>query len=98
MESRSSKYSNEKFNSLLKEGEIIIWTGKPVGGVQIRDADIILIPVSIILLGFSVILNYVLIHFDSDFIFKVFGLMFAIAAIYLGGIPFLLYVVERTRT
>ncbi|HYV93048.1 MAG TPA: hypothetical protein VE978_14755 [Chitinophagales bacterium] len=98
MKTKDTLNLNEKFSSLLKEGETILWTGKPVGGIQIRDADIILIPISIILLGFSVILDYVLLHFESEFIFKVIGVMFALAAIYLGGIRFLLDVLKRKRT
>src|ERR1041384_1286075 len=97
-ENKSNTYSKDKFNALLKEGETILWAGQPIGGIQIRDADIILIPVSIILLGFSVILNYVLIHFESDIIFKFIGAGFAVAAIYLGGIRFFLDLMKRRRT
>src|ERR1051326_1652154 len=90
--------ASEVFQSFLKEGENILWSGKPIGGIQIRDADIILIPVSIILLGFSVMLNYILIHFGSDFISQFIGVVIAVAAIYLGCIRFIADLIKRKRT
>jgi hypothetical protein len=88
---------NAKFSGLLKEGESIVWSGKPVGGILIRDTDIILIPISIILLGFSVALDYVMIYFESAFIFKFIGVSFALLAVYLGGIRFVLASIRRKR-
>lgn len=89
---------NEKFSRFLKVEETILWTGKPKSGILIRDADIILIPMSIILLGFSIILDYVLIHFESNFIFKFIGVTFALLAIYMGGMRFLFDALKRKRT
>ena len=89
---------SQVFNQYLKEGEVILWSGKPRQGLQLRDADIILIPASIILIGFAVILDYTLIHYDSPFIFKVIGLLFAIAGIYMIGIRFLLDIRRRKQT
>ena len=88
----------EKFSPFLKTGETILWTGNPVTGILIRDADIILLPMSIILLGFSVILNYVMMHFESNFIFKFIGVTFAFLAIYMGGLRFLFDALKRKRT
>src|SRR6476620_6225926 len=98
MKKKISINLNEKFNPFLKSGEKILWTGNPVTGILIRDADIILIPMSIILLGFSVILDYVMMHFESNFIFKFIGVTFALLAIYMGGIRFLFDALKRTRT
>ncbi len=82
----------------MKDGEIILWEGKPMSGFRFRDTDIILIPISIILLGFSVMLNYILIHFESDFIFKVIGIALAMLAIYTGGLRFFFNAQKRRRT
>ena len=98
MKTRISLNLNEKFSRFLKPGETILWTGNPVPGILIRDADIILIPMSIILLGFSVILDYVMMHFESNFIFKIIGVTFALLAIYMGGIRFLFDSLKRKRT
>ncbi|MEO5675785.1 MAG: hypothetical protein ABIQ74_14175 [Chitinophagales bacterium] len=87
----------ESFTQLLKPGESILWTGKPVKGIRLRDADIILIPMSIILLGFSVMLNYIMLYFESAFIFKFIGITFALIAIYIGGIRILLDADKRRR-
>jgi hypothetical protein len=87
----------EYFSPHLKEGERILWTGKPKTGFQLRDADIILIPVSIILIGFSVVLDYTMIQFESPAIFKVIGVLFAVAGIYFGGVRFFLDRAKRRK-
>ncbi|MEP7129366.1 MAG: hypothetical protein ABI729_10880, partial [Chitinophagales bacterium] len=69
------------FKEYLKEEEIVLWTGQPKRGVQIRDADLILIPMSIILIGFSIILDYTLVHYNSGILFKLFGGLLALAGI-----------------
>ncbi len=86
------------FQKYLKEGEKILWTGQPQRGIKIRDADIILIPVSIILIGFAVILDYVLMNYDSPLAFKALGVMFALGGIYSGGIRFILDASHRRKT
>lgn len=86
------------FKPYLKEGEEIIWQGKPKSGLQLRDADIILIPVSIILIGFAVVLDYTMMLFEAPFIFKLAGVMFALAGIYIGGIRFFLDRNKRVNT
>jgi len=78
------------FDKYLKEGEAILWSGQPKSGMQLRDADIILIPISIILIGFAVVLDYVMTQFESPFIFKVAGILIALAGMYVGGIRFFL--------
>jgi hypothetical protein len=86
------------FKPYLKEGEEVIWQGKPKSGLQLRDADIILIPVSIILIGFAVVLDYTMMLFEAPFIFKLAGVMFALAGIYFGGIRFFLDRNKRVNT
>lgn len=90
--------SPSNFNSHLKEGESILWEGAPKGGFQLRDADVILIPMSIIMLGFALILNYILLNYESPFVFKVFGIFLAVFGIYLAGIRFFMSAGKRKRT
>ncbi|HUM46012.1 MAG TPA: hypothetical protein PLD84_03720, partial [Chitinophagales bacterium] len=86
------------FKPYLKEDENILWSGQPKRGVQIRDADIILIPMSIILIGFSLILDYTLMHYDSSVVFKLFGGLLAVAGIYMGLIRFFTDAAKRAQT
>ncbi|MGB3075259.1 MAG: hypothetical protein WBB36_08050 [Chitinophagales bacterium] len=86
------------FKEYLKEEEIILWTGQPKRGIQIRDADLILIPMSIILIGFSIILDYTLVHYNSGIFFKLFGGLLALAGIELGLIRFIMDAARRAST
>lgn len=83
------------FTPHLKDGEKILWLGNPRRGFYLRDADIILIPFSIILIGFTVILEYAIFHYDSSIAFKILGFMFALGGIYLGFIRYFLDAVKR---
>lgn len=80
----------EKFRQYLKEGEQVLWTGKPKAGLLLRDADIIVLPVSIILIGFAVVLDYVMLQMESPLVFKALGVFLAMAGIYFGGLRFFL--------
>lgn len=67
----------------LKEGEIIKWIGQPIGGIRFRDADMIIFPNTIILLGFGIILEIQTWRHRADFVFVFFGLMLIGLALYL---------------
>lgn len=86
------------FESYLKPGESILWTGQPKPGIQIRDADMILIPMSIILIGFSIILNYTLFHYRANLILLIFAIAIGIAGIYGGALRFFSDAAKRART
>ncbi len=94
----SEERLKEQFNALLKDKEIILWTGKPVRGIKLRDADIIILPMSIILLGFSGMLDYVLFKLQAPVIFRVIGFLFGLIAIYMGVIRILLNSTKREKT
>ncbi|MCS6991334.1 MAG: hypothetical protein NZL95_05680 [Chitinophagales bacterium] len=78
----------QRFSPYLKEGETILWLGGPKQGFFLRDADIILIPFSIILVGFSAIIDYIIITYRAPVSYQIIGLMFAGAGIYMAGIRF----------
>ena len=86
------------FDRYLKEQEEILWMGQPKKGIQIRDADMLLIPMSIILLGFSLILDYMLTQYQSSFAFKILGIMLASASVYIGIIRFFVDSARRAST
>src|SRR5215217_6173761 len=85
------------FGKYLKEEEKILWSGQPKSGIQLRDADLLLIPISIILIGFSIGLDYSMIYFKAPFIFKVAGVLFAAAGFYTGAIRLFLDRSKRKR-
>lgn len=76
------------FLPVLKEGEKILWTGSPKNGFFLRDADIILIPFAIILVGFATIIDYIIIAYRAPFAYQLFGIMLAGAGIYMAGLRF----------
>lgn len=86
------------FDRYMKPEEDILWCGQPKQGVQLRDADIILIPMSIILIGFSIIIDYTLLHYDSGIILNVFGVLLGVAGLYMGLIRFLADAIKRGHT
>lgn len=59
----------------LENGENILWTGKPKSGVVYRQADIFLIPCSILWCGFAIF--WVIIASQAG-IFALFGIPFVI--------------------
>ncbi len=74
------------FDRYLKPGETILWIGRPRTGFYLRDADIILIPVSIIFIGFASILTFAAIHYHSPWPYKVFAGLTVLMALYLAFI------------
>jgi hypothetical protein len=46
------------FEPLLKPGEKILWYGMPRQGLLIRDADMLAVPMSIMLLGFTLLIDF----------------------------------------
>ena len=63
-----------------------------------RDADMILIPISIILVGFAFGLDYSMTQFEAPFIFKIAGVLFAAVGIYVGAIRLVLDRWRRQHT
>lgn len=70
------------FENRLKEDEQIIWCGKPKDGILVKHADLILIPMSVILMGFALIFDYVLIRYNAPFIFVSIGIVLTLTGIY----------------
>jgi hypothetical protein len=80
--------TQDLFTPYLKCGEKISWTGKPKQGLMIRDADMIAIPMSIMLLGFALLLDFLILSYDVAWIIWLSGFLATIGFIQLGIVRF----------
>ena len=72
---------NEIFKPLLKSEEKLLWTGQPKQGFIIRDRDMILIPISIIVIGFAGFINWMVIFYEGSIQLKLIAFVLGIFAI-----------------
>jgi hypothetical protein len=86
------------FEKYLKDQEQILWSGQPKLGIQLRDADMILIPMSIIVIGFAIILNYILFYYEASFTFRILGILLAVGGLYMGILRFFTDATKRAQT
>jgi hypothetical protein len=66
----------------LLPDEKIIWKGEPFHGILLRPIEGFLIPFSLLWAGFAVFWNVSVWQSGADFFFKLFGLPFLIAGLY----------------
>lgn len=66
----------------LLSGEKIVWQGRPYAGLVFRPIEAFLIPFSLAWAGFAVFWNANVWATDADLSFKLFGLPFLIAGLY----------------
>ncbi len=91
------KTSEQLFQSRLKENETIHWYGQPAGGLLIREKDLLLIPGSIILVGFAGLMNVIAFYFYNSLLLQVFAVGVSALAVYLGLFRFLADIRRRRR-
>jgi hypothetical protein len=85
--------SSRSFQAYLFAGERILWSGQPKQGLALSGRDTFLIPFSLMWGGFAIFWNAIvwLAPFDTnaagthDWLFKLWGLPFLIAGLYLIG-------------
>lgn len=82
----------------LLPDEKIIWEGKPFSGILFRPIEVFLIPFSLLWAGFAVFWNASVWQTDADLFFKLFGLPFLIAGLYVTVGRFLLDMSARKAT
>ena len=81
----------------MKPGEKILWQGKPRQGVLIRDADMLAIPMSIMLLGFTVLIDFLMFIKPNLFLVAT-GILFTGLFVYLGVLRFFVAAKRRRLT
>lgn len=68
-------------------GERLLWSGRPAQGLRLRRTDRIMIPFTIVFLGFAVFMEIMAIHNDGDdgvlWPLVIFGALFVLIGIYL---------------
>ncbi len=63
-------------------GESIVWKGEPYSGLILRPMEVFLIPFSLLWGGFALFWNVSVWNTDADPSFKLFGLPFLVAGLY----------------
>lgn len=87
-----------KVKSQLLPGEKIIWEGKPFSGIVLRPIEIFLIPFSLLWGGFAIFWNAGVWKTDADLSFRLFGIPFLIAGLYVTVGRFLIDILIRRAT
>ncbi len=77
-------------NEIIQENEEVLWQGVPRQGILFRDLDILAIPMSIMLFGFSIILDFAIIHYKVGFAILSFAILLNILFLYLGVFRFII--------
>lgn len=67
----------------LLDGEELLWTGRPKGGLILRRADIFLIPFSMVWGGFACFWEFLVLFSDAPKWMALFGLPFVFIGLYL---------------
>ncbi|WP_267380576.1 MULTISPECIES: hypothetical protein [unclassified Sphingomonas] len=82
----------------LLSGEQIVWEGRPYSGLVLRPIEVFLIPFSLVWGGFALFWNTSVWTTNADLSFKLFGLPFLIAGLYVTVGRFFVDIYLRKRT
>ena len=72
-----------EIRTYLSPGEKLVWAGKPKSGIVFRSSDIFLIPFSILWCGFAIFWESSVIATRAPFFFKLWGIPFVLAGLYI---------------
>lgn len=72
----------ESWESFLREGEVLLWTGAPSSALRVRRADRIAVPISVAIAVFAGAWNAVAWNEDAPTIFPAVGAAFLLFALY----------------
>jgi hypothetical protein len=89
---------NDVARAQLLSDERIVWEGKPYSGLVLRPIEAFLIPFSLMWGGFAAFWNASVWATGADLSFKLFGLPFLIAGLYITVGRFLLDMLIRNNT
>lgn len=79
----------EYFNTKLKDNEKILWCGKPKSGITLKYVDLILIPMSLILLGFTLFFDYMLLTYENvSPVYIPLGVLLTVTTVYMVFVRF----------
>lgn len=82
----------------LSSGEQLIWVGKPRKGIIFRSTDVFLIPFSLLWAGFAVFWESTVVATGAPFFFKLWGIPFVFAGVYITIGRFFLDAKKRANT
>ncbi len=82
----------------LSSDEKLIWAGKPKTGIIFRSSDVFLIPFSLLWCGFTVFWETSVIASGAPFFFKIWGIPFVLAGLYITGGRFFIDAKKRANT
>ncbi|MDC9822710.1 PH domain-containing protein [Devosia sp. ZB163] len=82
----------------LLAGEHILWEGRPAQGLLLTRRDALLIPSSLVFLGFSIYWTMLASNYGAPDFFALFGVLFIVAGLYFVVGRFLLDAWLRSRT
>lgn len=82
----------------LLAGEAIVWEGRPYHGLVFRPIDVFLVPFSLFWAGFAIFWNADVWKGDADLSFRLFGLPFLLAGLYVTAGRFLIDMFIRRGT
>lgn len=87
---------SQLFNSKLKENENILWSGAPRQKIFLRDVDMILVPISIIAIGFGLFFNFAIFYYQQFFFLPI-SISIVLAGFYIGILRFFIDSARRKK-
>jgi len=87
-----------ELRSNLSSGEKLIWTGKPKSEIMFRSSDAFLIPFSLLWFGFAIFWETSVIQTEAPFFFKLWGIPFLLAGLYITVGRFFIDAKKRANT
>lgn len=82
----------------LSSNEQLLWAGQPRGGITLRPADVFMVPFSFLWGGFAFFWEWTVIQSDAPFFFRLWGIPFVLAGIYMIGGRFFWDAYQRGKT
>jgi hypothetical protein len=88
----------EELRPILNPGEKLLWADKPKRGIILKASDAIMIPFSLLWGGFAIVWETIAIIANTPWFFKLFGIPFVVAGLYLMVGRFFIDAGKRAKT